>query len=317
MPYDPQGEMVIAFVSRHDDAGWIAALSAAMPTERIVGDRALIDGEAAAVEIVIVADPDPAQLARYRNLKWVQSVWAGVERLLPITAKRNLPLVRLIDPMLAQTMGEAVLAWTLYLHRDMPAYAAQQKQQQWKPRPYRAARDVTVGILGLGELGRAAASRLLDAGYRVCGWSQHGRPIDGVQSYLGHDGLQQVLQQANILVLLLPLTATTRNLINHQRIGMMSRGTALINFARGAIVNSDALVAALDAGMLSHAVLDVFEAEPLPEENTLWAHPKITVLPHISAPTNQLSASKIVAANVAQFRATGVLPLVVDFERGY
>ncbi len=317
MPHNQSVRGTIAFVSQQHDGDWIEVLSAAMPLERVVADRELNDDAAEAVDIVVVGTPDAARLARYKNVKWIQSVWAGVERLLPITAARNLPLVRLIDPLMAHTMAESVLAWTLYLHRDMPAYAAQQRKQQWRQRPYRAAAEQTVGILGLGALGQAAAQRLLAAGYRVCGWSRHSKQIDGVTTYAGEAGLTSLLQQAQILVVLLPLTADTHQLLDPQRLAHLPQGAAVINFARGPILDTTALIAALDSAALSHAVLDVFATEPLPADNVLWSHASVTVLPHISAITNQQSASKIVATNIANYRAAGVLPVTVDVVRGY
>ncbi len=317
MPPDRSARGVIAFVSQKNDGDWIGVLSAAMPLERVVADRELNDEAAQAVDIVVVATPDATRLARYKNVKWIQSVWAGVERLLPITAARSLPLVRLVDPMMAHTMAESVLAWTLYLHRDMPAYAAQQRNQLWLQRPYRPAGELTVGLLGLGELGQVAAMRLLAAGYRVCGWSRELKKINGVTSYAGEAGLTSLLQQTQILVVLLPLTADTRQLLDQQRLALLPGGAAVINFARGPVLDTDALIAALNTNALSHAVLDVFATEPLPTDNVLWSHASVTVLPHISAITNQLSASKIVAANIANYRATGDLPPIVDVVRGY
>ena len=307
----------IVFISRHDGTRWIEMLGKAMPHERVVDDMVVDEGELADVEIAIVADPSPERLARYANLQWVHSVWAGVERLVPLVAARNLPLVRLVDPMLANTMAEAVLAWTLYLHRDMPAYLAQQRQRIWLPHTYVAASELTVGILGLGELGRAAAERLVSAGYHVTGWSHSAKTINGVETFTGEAGLQTVLANANIVVVLLPLTSDTHHLLNAERIGVMREAASLINFARGAIVDADALLHALDDEKLTHAVLDVFEAEPLPMTSLLWNHQKVTVLPHVSAPTNRDSASKIVASNVARFRATGELPALVEAGRGY
>ena len=307
----------IAFVSRQDGSRWIEMLARAMPCERIVDDNALSDTEALLVEIAIVADPSPERMARYPHLKWIHSVWAGVERLVPLAAARQLPLVRLVDPMLAQTMAEAVLAWTLYLHRDMPAYAAQQRERIWRSHNYVAAGALTVGILGLGELGRAAAARLVDAGYRVIGWSHSAKSINGVETFTGGTGLHMVLARANVVVVLLPLTSDTHHLLNAERIAAMREGASVINFARGAVVNTDALLQALDGEKLSHAVLDVFDEEPLPTNSVLWNHPKITVLPHISAPTNRTTASMIVAANIHAFRESGAIPVVVDVKRGY
>ena len=307
----------IVFVSRHESGRWLEALGAAMPRERVVDDRVADEAVLAEVEIAIVANPAPERLARYPNLRWVHSVWAGVERLVPLIAERNLPLVRLVDPTLANTMAEAVLAWTFYIHRDMPSYAAQQRQRVWLPHGYVAPGDLTVAILGLGELGRAAAKRLVDAGYRVTGWSQSEKTIADVATYTGETGLRTVLANANIVVVLLPLTPGTHHLLNAERIASMRLGASVINFARGAVVETNALLNALDDDALSHAVLDVFEEEPLPTASPFWNHPKVTVLPHISAPTNPQTASRIVAANVAHYRQTGQVPVTVDTKRGY
>lgn len=317
MQNDQHAKPAIVFLSTHADARWLAALQSAMPAEHIVSDQQFSDEAAAATQIAIVADPSPAQLQRYPNLLWIHSVWAGVERLLPIAAARNIPLVRLIDPTLARAMGEAVLAWTLYLHRDMPRYAAQQREQRWRPHSYIPPQELTVGILGLGELGCEAARRLLDAGYRVTGWSQSPKQIDGVETCTGEAGLRTVLSNANIVVVLLPLTRETRQLLNAERFRLMKTGASIINLARGAVIATDALVDALNDDRLSHAVLDVFDEEPLAATSPLWKHSKITVLPHISAPTNRHTASNIVAANIAAFRASGAVPMAVDVTRGY
>ncbi len=307
----------IVFISRHDTSSWLQALGAAMPRERVIDDAEITADDALSIEIAIVADPAPERFARYPNLQWVQSVWAGVEWLIPLVAGRPLPLVRLVDATLADTMAEAVLAWTLYLHRDMPAYAAQQRQRVWKPQAYVSANQLSVSVLGLGALGAAAARRLVAAGYRVTGWSQSAKQIASVASYTGEAGLREALAHANIVVLLLPLTDATQRLINAERLAWMRDGASLINFARGGVLDTDALLAALDDDRLNHAVLDVFEVEPLPASSPLWNQQKVTLLPHISAPTDRTSAARIVAANVSTFRDSGTIPSAVDPVRGY
>lgn len=310
----------IALVSRLSDAaeaGWLARLRALLPDERIDSLRTLDAAACAEVEIAVVANPDPADIARLPNLRWIHSLWAGVERIVAELPDLAVPLVRLVDPELARTMAEAVLAWTLYLFRDMPAYAASQRAHRWQPLDYRRPEAVTVGILGLGELGRAAAGRLNAAGFRVCGWNRSARAVEGVECHSGPGGLAHVLGQSDIAVCLLPLTAETRHLLNAERLALLPRGAQLINFARGPIVDTQALTHALDAGAMKHAVLDVFETEPLPAPSALWDHPAITVLPHISAPTDPETAAAIVAGNIGRYRAEGVLPATVDLRRGY
>ncbi|WP_246710311.1 2-hydroxyacid dehydrogenase [Martelella soudanensis] len=311
---------MIALVTRQTPAEqqhWLETLQRAMPDEEIMPVARMSDEERARADIAIVANPDPADLRLLANLQWMHSLWAGVERLVIELADLKPRVVRLVDPRLSEAMAEAVLAWTLYLSRDMPAYAAQQRQGLWQPLPYRAARDTRVGILGLGALGSAAALLLRQAGFQVCGWSRSPKDVAGVTAVSGAEGLKQMLSQSDILVCLLPLTAETTGLVDADALSLLPSGAGLINFARGKIIVTRDLVAALESGQIRHAVLDVFETEPLAPESPLWSHPKITVLPHISAPTTPETAAAIVAVNIAEYRRAGTLPDVVDLTRGY
>jgi glyoxylate/hydroxypyruvate reductase len=310
----------LPFLSRSnadETAQWLRALSLAMPQERIVAFDQLSDQERRGASVAIVANPDPAQLALLPSLVWVHSLWAGVERLVSEYRNESVAIVRLEDPQLAATMAEAVLAWTLYLHREMPAYAAQQRRREWLQRPLVLPSERCVALLGLGNLGRCAAQTLLSAGFNVIGWSRTQTQIDNVQTYSGGNALDDVLGRADVVVCLLPLTDQTRGLLNAKRFAAMKSTASLINFGRGAIVNSDDLLDSLDRKILSHAVLDVFETEPLPSESALWSHENVTVLPHISAPTHKKSAAAIVATNIAAYRVNGAIPKAVRREVGY
>ncbi|NTJ44392.1 glyoxylate/hydroxypyruvate reductase A [Agrobacterium larrymoorei] len=310
----------IAFVSRTTEANeaeWIEVLSAAMPSETIISIKAMTDGQRSTTEIAIVANPDPAHLAKLTNLKWIHSLWAGVERLVAELGTQAPPIVRLTDPELTRVMAEAVLAWTYYLHRDMPAYREHQQKALWKELEYRHPQDVTVGLIGLGTLGTASARRLRDAGFNVIGWSRSPKTIEGVETTHGDGGLNDLLGKSDISVCLVPLTAETRGLIDAKRLTHVKQGAAIINFARGAVIVAKDLMAALDEGRISHAVLDVFEQEPLDAASPFWQHPKVTVLPHISAPTNRKTSAGIVAQNIENWRNTGELPATVDMTLGY
>ncbi|CAN7589181.1 glyoxylate/hydroxypyruvate reductase A [Agrobacterium tumefaciens] len=310
----------IAFVSRMNaetEAVWKHALRAAMPQEEILSFSELTNEQRRAVDFAIVANPDPADIAALPGLTWIHSLWAGVERLVLELGDKAPPIVRLKDPELSRVMAEAVLAWTYYLQRDMPAYRDNQQKTLWQEFDYRHPREMTVGLLGLGALGAAAAERLRHAGFNVAGWSRSAKAIDGVETLTGDDGLQTLLEKSDILVCLVPLTDATRGLLDAGRLAAMKNGAALINFARGAVIIAEDLIAALDSGRLSHAVLDVFEQEPLPVSSAFWQHPKVTVLPHISAPTSRESSARIVAGNVYTWRETGTLPETVDMARGY
>ncbi|WP_422036838.1 2-hydroxyacid dehydrogenase [Roseibium sp.] len=278
---------------------------------------ALSEEERLAARVAIVANPDPAHVAALPNLVWVQSLWAGVERLMSELPEEGPLIVRLADPQMAETMSEAVLAWTLYLHRDMPRYMAQQRRGVWQEHFLKTPAERTVGVLGLGNLGTASAQRLRANGFTVAGWSRSEKTIDGVRCFHGPDGLKQILGEADIVVILVPLTDQTRGLLGTDEFSSCKHGAAIINFARGPVIETGALVDGLDTGHLSHAVLDVFDEEPLPSESPLWRHEKITVLPHISAPTIISTASRLVANNLKTFLETGAVPDHVDRKRGY
>jgi glyoxylate/hydroxypyruvate reductase A len=310
----------LVFLGRMDaaeEASWLDALRLAMPAETVTPFRALDADARRRAEIAIVANPDPADIAALSGLAFVHSLWAGVERLVGELGPDAPAIVRLVDPSMGRVMAEAVLAWTHYLQRDMPAYARQQRARTWAPLPYRKPESMIVGLLGLGALGAAAAARLLDAGFRVAGWSRSPKTFPGVETHTGDDGLSALLAKSEVIVCLLPLTAATRGLLDARRLAEMKPGAALINFGRGPIVIAADLLRALEDGRLSHAVLDVFDQEPLDPQSPFWARDDVTVLPHITAPTDYATAARVVAINVANYRATGDIPRRVDLERGY
>lgn len=309
---------IIPFVARlpaQEQHDWIAALAAELPDAQIVPVAELASG--AGHRTAIVANPNPHDLAALCDLEWVQSLWAGVEKLVVEPALASLGIARLIDPCLANTMAEAVLAWTLYLHRDMPQYHLQQNQRTWRQLPYVAVADRRIGILGLGELGQASAHRLSQNDFDVMGWSRSQKSLSGIRCFHGQSGLDAMIAESDILICLLPLTAATRGMIAGPMFAALPTGASLINFGRGPIVDAEALTKALDSGHMKHAVLDVFDEEPLSAGNPLWAHASITVLPHIAAPTSMVSAAKIVADNIKNFLNSGTLPPLVDRARGY
>jgi glyoxylate/hydroxypyruvate reductase A len=311
---------MIPFVSRIDPLeqdAWIKTLSVAMPDEVILPFSDLTAAQKQLCDVAIVANPDPQDLLALPALKWVHSMWAGVERMMNELSSPPFSIVRLIDPDLAKTMSEAVLAWTLFLHRDMPAYAKQQARKSWLQRSMVRAQDRRIGVLGLGELGKVSAQRLAQNDFSVSGWSRSAKKIDGITCFHGDDGLTALLGQSDILVCLLPLTMETKGLLNQQTLSRLPEGARLINFARGPIIDDDALLVMLDENHIDHAVLDVFMQEPLPVNHLYWQNASVTVLPHISAPTHPVSASDIVASNIKNFRLTGDIPPAVDPVRGY
>lgn len=254
----------LALVDEASENTWKAALAAAMPEETILAFRDMNSELRRLAEVAIVANPDPAHVAALPGIKWVHSLWAGVERLVAELGPGAPPIVRLTDPELSRVMAEAVLAWTYYLQRDMPAYRQSQQQGLWQPLEYRHPRDVTVGLLGLGALGAAAAARLRHAGFSVLGWSRSPKNLAYIETLSGEDGLSRLLAASDIVICLVSLTAETRGLLDASRLQLMKKDAALINFARGQVIVAADTLAQLDAGHISHAVLDVFDEEPLP-----------------------------------------------------
>ncbi|WP_298820110.1 glyoxylate/hydroxypyruvate reductase A [uncultured Roseibium sp.] len=312
---------IVPFVSEANEderKAWSTALPTALKDiAEVKAFSTLSEQERSRATVAIVANPDPAKVAAMPNLVWVQSLWAGVERLTAELPQDGPLIVRLTDPQMAETMSEAVLAWSLYLHRDMPKYMTQQRQRVWLGHELLLPAHRTIAILGLGKLGIASARRLKSNGFNVIGWSRSEKSLDDIRTYCGQDGLEAVLKQADSLVLLMPLTDETRGLLDSTAFEHCKPGATVINFARGPIIETPALIAALDRGQLSHAVLDVFDSEPLPPESPLWSNSNVTILPHISAPTITSTAPQIVADNIRHFFQTGCLPESVDRKKGY
>jgi glyoxylate/hydroxypyruvate reductase len=272
----------------------------------------------AAVRIALVAKPPRGALAGFPNLELICSLWAGVDGLLADpTLPRHVPLTRLIDPQLAAAMVESVLLHVLSAHRLAPRYRLQQARAEWRQHDQPAAAERTLGILGFGRLGSACAQALLPLGFRVLGWSRSARNHPRVECAHGEAGLMHVLARSNILVSLLPGTAATRGLLDAARLALLPAGATVINVGRGAVIDDRALLAALDAGRIETAILDVFHTEPLPADHRYWRHECVWLYPHVAAETDPRSASRIVADTVRRFRTGEPLPEQVDFARGY
>lgn len=283
-------------------AAWLPALQAALPGETLT----LAVDRRDDIDIAIVANPPAGSLQGLPHLKLVQSLWAGVDKLLrDPTLPAGVPLARMVDPAMNAAMAETAQWAALALQRGFFGYAAQQRAGVWRQHGQRRADETRVAVLGLGQMGQAVAARLAQQGFAVSGWSTRHGAIDGV------------LGDADIVISLLPLTPATTGFFDRARFAQMRRGASFVNLARGAQVVETDLLAALDNGQLSHAVLDVFATEPLPAEHPFWRHPLVTVLPHVAAQTDPRSAAQVVAANIRALRAGQPLQHLVDRQRGY
>jgi len=291
---------------------WLAALQQHLPGEHWLLAPPENAADAAAVEAAIVANPAPASLGLLPNLRLVQSVWAGVERLLADAAlPQQVPLARMVDPAMNEAMAQTALWAVTALHRGFFAVQAQQQQALWQAPVQTRAQAWRVLVLGMGELGRRVASALQAQGYAVSGYGR--RELQA----RGEGALVEALARADTVINLMPLTAETTGFFDAPRLAQFKRGASLVNLARGAHMVESDLLAALDAGQLGHAVLDVFSTEPLPADHAFWRHPHVTVLPHTAAQTDPDSASAVVATNVRALRAGRPLLHMVDRARGY
>jgi glyoxylate/hydroxypyruvate reductase len=288
---------------------WLPLLERELPQDRILLEPR------ADIEVALVGAPPKGTFARLPRLRLVQSLWMGVENLLADPElPAGVPLARMVDPGMVAAMSETVIAHVLDWHRKFWSYRQRQAQKQWKRHRQYMAQDRTIGILGLGELGGDAAKKLLALGFKVCGWSRRPKTLGGVHC---STDLDEVLARSDAVVCLLPLTPQTRGVLNSAALAKMPKGGCLINVARGAHVVEADLLAALDAGHLARAYLDVFEAEPLPADSPLWAHPGIALTPHIAALTEPRTAVATIVENLARLRR-GEAPLhLVDRAAGY
>lgn len=291
---------------------WAPALQSACPEMDLCRD-----GDPASFDALIYAPGYPENggaldFSPFTRARLVQSLWAGVERIVTNPTLTQ-PLCRMVDPGLALGMRDYCIGWAMRAHLGMDRYAQDGIWRNGLVPPLAQARGVTV--LGLGELGRAVALGLQGLGFQVTGWSQSGRPIEGIE-VLGAPQLPEALARAEILICLLPDTPETRDLLDARRLALLPPGATIINAGRGTLIGEAALIAALD-GKLGHAVLDVFRQEPLPRAHPFWTHPRVTVTPHISAETRPETAAQVAAENLRRALRGEPLLHLVDRKRGY
>ncbi|SNT16604.1 2-hydroxyacid dehydrogenase [Tropicimonas sediminicola] len=265
--------------------------------------------------VVYAPDSDVQDFTPFTRLKAVLSLWAGVEDVVGNTTLR-VPLTRMVDSGLTEGMVEYATGHVLRHHLNID-HALAHQSGNWVRHVPPLARHRHVTVLGLGVLGAACARALAGLGFIVAGWSRTPRDVEGVTCLSGPEGLEQALARAEILVLLLPLTPGTDSLLNAAHLDQLPPGAVVINPGRGPLIDDEALLAALDRGDLGHATLDVFRTEPLPPEHPFWAHPKVTVTPHIASETRAETASEVIVENIRRCEAGLPLLHLVDRDLGY
>lgn len=275
--------------------------------------------DAGSIDYALGFRPEPGLLGSLPNLKVTFSLGAGVDGfLIDPNYPKNVPLVRFVDHQLSREMAQYCVMQALIHHRQQRMFDVFQRDRTWRQSiPPRRTEDTRIGILGIGEIGTLVSERLREHDFKMAGWSRTRKEIDGVESFAGHSELETFLNRSDILICLLPLTKDTRHILNAKTFAQLPKDAFVINVARGGHLVEGDLIAAIDSGHLSGATLDVFETEPLPESSPLWAHPKITVTPHVAAISDPRVMAKNAVDGIRRHKAGKPLENVVDLTRGY
>ncbi|MCJ9429457.1 2-hydroxyacid dehydrogenase [Kordiimonas marina] len=266
-----------------------------------------------------VWEAEPGLLKRYPNIKAIFSLGAGIDHLMADPdLPKDVPIIRMGDDGLKEGMAEYVLMNVLMHHRKMLNFIADQRHKKWQRAFSLAARDVRVGILGYGALGKCAAATLKPIGYNLASWSRSPKPAeDGIRHFHGMDQLNDFLARTDILVGLLPSTKETEGLMNFERLSRLPEGAAVINAGRGTLIVLDDLIALLNSGYINGATLDVFPEEPLPADHPLWEQEKVIITPHSAAITRPDTAAEYVLRNIARIEAGDTPENLLDLKLGY
>jgi glyoxylate/hydroxypyruvate reductase len=312
---------ILLAVTGWDASAWRARLEALLPARPVVALGEPFDP--AAIRYALSWAHPPGALAPLSNLELIFSLGAGVDHLFADPALPDRPIVRVVDSDLRDRMSEWVVMHALVHLRQLRRYERQQRERAWVHDEDQAkAAEIHVGVLGLGVLGMDAAAKLKALGFKVSGWSTTEKAAPGIECFRGAGGLDVLLSQSDILAVLLPLTATTRGMLNASLFAKLKKGgrmggPVLINAGRGGLHVEADILAALDSGILKGASLDVFEREPLPASSRLWTHPAVYVSPHNAAISAPVAVAATIARQIEAFERGEPLRNVVDRKRGY
>ena len=286
---------------------WSNGLQKAMPEMdiKVYPD----DGDVNEVEFAVVWKHPRGILKKYPNLKAILSLGAGVDHIISDPdLPEGLPIIRLVDKKLTHEMCLHALHWVLHFHSDQYLYRSQQLKRQWIQQSSIMTEDRTIGIMGLGNIGRSIGELLVTQSFNVIGWGANQKSsLTDIKYYYGQDQLSDFLGRTNILINVLPLTSGTINIITKKELSLLPKDSFIINIGRGGIINEDDLLTLLSEGHIKAAALDVFAQEPLPENNSLWDHPSVYITPHIAGQSNPNSAGQTISENIYRIQK-GELP---------
>jgi glyoxylate/hydroxypyruvate reductase A len=300
-----------------DTADWIAAFAEALPEADISVWRE--HEKARSCDYAVVWSPPLAMLRELTEVRAVFNAGAGVDALLKTCAALPpaVPLVRLGDAGMGVQMAEYVTHAVLRYFRRFDEYEEQARNGQWRPLPPHRKQDFSIGVLGMGVLGRRALEALAPFGFALRGWSRTPKQIAGVACFAGTDGLDEFLRGTRVLVCMLPLTNETSNLLDRSRLSSLLPYAYLINVSRGAIVAEPDLLMLVKSGHIAAATLDVFRNEPLPAQHPFWQERRINITPHVAALTLRSECVDQIAGKIRRLEAGLTIADVVERARGY
>ncbi|WP_157218571.1 2-hydroxyacid dehydrogenase [Flavisphingomonas formosensis] len=271
----------------------------------------------AAIRYLAAWSPPAELIASLPNLKILFSIGAGVDQFDMAGLPPHVDVVRMIEPGIVAGMVEYATMAVLALHRDLIPYRAAQADQRWAPIKLVPAEQRRVGVMGLGQLGKAVLGALRLFGFALSGWSRSPHAVEGVTCHSGAAELDAFLAECDILLCLLPLTPDTRGILCRDLLVRLPQGAMLINAARGGHLVAQDLLDLLDEGHLSAAMLDVTDPEPLPPGHPFWSHPRILLTPHVASMTRADSAARALIANIRRHQAGEPMDGLVARGRGY
>ena len=277
------------------------------------------DGDVNEIKYVAVWKHPHGIIKKYPNLKAILSLGAGVDHILSDPdLPEGIPIVRLVDKKLTHEMCFHALHWVLHFHSDHFLYMKQQKDKKWQQQGSIQPEDRTVGIMGLGNIGRGIGDSLVNQGFKVLGWGANQKSSLGdIKYFFGKEQLSDFLVKTNILINVLPFSKDTKNMLRKDELKFLPRGSFIINMGRGGIINETDLFYLLDEGHITAAALDVFEQEPLSTKNPLWSHPSVYITPHIAGQSNPQSSAKTIAENIRRIE-DGKMPFpIYNIAKGY
>ena len=305
-------------ILRNDDLvnRWKEALQQAAPDIPVYAMGEEVPCEA--IQMAAVWKHPPGSLSAFPNLKGIHCLGAGVDFILEDRSiPQELPVMRVVDPFLASDMAEYVLAQIMAYLKGIHRYRLDQVSGSWLPGPYKRIGDVTVGIMGLGTLGRSVAELLVKSGFSPVGWTRDSNPDVDFPIFRGDEQRNAFLQESDILVCLLPLTPDTRGILDYKMLSCLPKGALLIYVASGPLLVDEDLIRALDEGLLSGACLDVFHTEPLPASHPFWKHERVHMTPHVASVSDPDSVAPQIIDNYRRLTSGRPLKNKVSRERGY